>query len=72
MRGFMVKEHFDLLKNAGLVLNEFNFIAVDDAGKVLYYGVEAAGPRPDVWTARRLGACHEHRHPHVERRVPQV
>jgi acetylornithine deacetylase/succinyl-diaminopimelate desuccinylase-like protein len=46
--GFMVKEHFDLLKNAGTVLNEFNFIAVDDNGKVRYYGVEAAQKTP-LW-----------------------
>jgi len=46
--GFMVKEHFDLLKNAGIVLNEFNFIAVGDDGKVRYYGVEAAQKTP-LW-----------------------
>lgn len=46
--GFMVKEHFDLLKNAGLVLNEFSYIAADDDGKVRYYGVEAAQKTP-LW-----------------------
>jgi len=29
-------------------------------------------PKHGRLTARCLGACHEHRHPHVERRVPQV
>ena len=46
--GFMVKEHFDLLRNASIVLNEFNFIAVGDDGKVRYYGVEAAQKTP-LW-----------------------
>ncbi|MGH7167083.1 MAG: M20/M25/M40 family metallo-hydrolase [Nitrospiraceae bacterium] len=46
--GFMVKEHFDLLKDAGTVLNEYNFIAVGDDGKVRYYGVEASQKSP-LW-----------------------
>jgi acetylornithine deacetylase/succinyl-diaminopimelate desuccinylase-like protein len=46
--GFIVREHFDLLKNAGTVLNEFSFIAVGDDGKVRYYGVETSQKTP-LW-----------------------
>lgn len=46
--GFMVREHFDLLKDAGTVLNEFGFIAVGDNGKVRYYGVETSQKTP-LW-----------------------
>jgi len=44
--GFMVKEQFDLLKDAGTVLNEYNFIAVGDDGRARYYGVEASQKTP--------------------------
>ena len=46
--GFMVKEHFDLLKDAGTVLNEYNFIAVGDDGRVLHYDVEVFQKAP-LW-----------------------
>ena len=46
--GFMVKAHFDLIKDAGTVLNEYNYIAVGDDGKVRYYGVEAWQKTP-LW-----------------------
>lgn len=45
---FIVKKHFDLLKDAGTILNEANFIAVGDDGKVRYYGVEASQKAP-LW-----------------------
>jgi acetylornithine deacetylase/succinyl-diaminopimelate desuccinylase-like protein len=44
--GYMVREHFDLLKDAGVVLNEFGFIAVDDNGKATYYGASPAEKAP--------------------------
>jgi acetylornithine deacetylase/succinyl-diaminopimelate desuccinylase-like protein len=46
--GFMVKEHFDLIKDAGLLLNEFGFIVTDDEGKVRYYGACPAEKVP-LW-----------------------
>ena len=46
--GFMVKEHFDLIKDAGLVLNEFGFISVGDDGKVRFYGAYPAEKTP-LW-----------------------
>jgi acetylornithine deacetylase/succinyl-diaminopimelate desuccinylase-like protein len=46
--GFMLKEHFDLLSDAGLVLNEFGFIVTDDAGQVRYYSVCPAEKVP-LW-----------------------
>ncbi|MCI0400577.1 MAG: M20/M25/M40 family metallo-hydrolase [Gammaproteobacteria bacterium] len=45
---FMVQEHFDLLKDAGTVLNEFSFISVGDDGKVLHYDVEIFQKAP-LW-----------------------
>ena len=44
--GFMTREHFDLVKDAGLVLNEFGFIAVGDDGKARYYGASPAEKAP--------------------------
>ena len=46
--GFMVKEHSDLIKDAGLVLNEFGFIVTDDEGKVRHYGACPAEKVP-LW-----------------------
>ena len=44
--GYMVREHFDLLKDAGVVINEFGYIAVDDRGKANYYGASPAEKAP--------------------------
>jgi acetylornithine deacetylase/succinyl-diaminopimelate desuccinylase-like protein len=44
--GFMVKEHFELLKGAGTVLNEGGHIFVSPSGKVLHYDVGSAEKRP--------------------------
>src|SRR5437867_1462377 len=44
--GFMVKEHFDLLKDAGIVLNEFGYISATGDGKVLHYDVYTAEKTP--------------------------
>ena len=44
--GYMVREHFDLLKDAGVVINEFGFIAVGDDGKANYYGASPAEKAP--------------------------
>jgi acetylornithine deacetylase/succinyl-diaminopimelate desuccinylase-like protein len=46
--GYMVKEHFDLVKDAGLVLNEFGFISMGDNGKARYYGASPAEKAP-LW-----------------------
>jgi acetylornithine deacetylase/succinyl-diaminopimelate desuccinylase-like protein len=46
--GYMVKEHFDLVKDAGLVLNEFGFISMGDNGKARYYGASPAEKTP-LW-----------------------
>lgn len=46
--GFVVKEHFDLIQDAGLVLNEFGFISLTDDGKVRYYGAYPAEKIP-LW-----------------------
>jgi acetylornithine deacetylase/succinyl-diaminopimelate desuccinylase-like protein len=44
--GFMVRQHFDLLKGAGVVLNEFGSIVTGDDGKVLYYAAYPAEKVP--------------------------
>lgn len=44
--GYLVREHFDLLKDAGVVINEFGFIAVGDDGKANYYGASPAEKAP--------------------------
>lgn len=46
--GYMVKEHFDLLSNVGVVINEFGFIAVDEHGKASYYATSPAEKAP-LW-----------------------
>ncbi len=45
--GFLVEQHLDLFKGAGVVLNEGGFIAAS-GDKALYYGVEAAQKIP-LW-----------------------
>ncbi len=44
--GYMLKEHFDLLRDAGTVLNEFGYIYASENGKVLHYDVRTAEKRP--------------------------
>ncbi len=44
--GYMVKEHFDLVRDAGVVLNEFGFISMGDNGKARYYGASPAEKAP--------------------------
>jgi acetylornithine deacetylase/succinyl-diaminopimelate desuccinylase-like protein len=44
--GFMVKQHFDLFKDAGVVLNEFGWILTGDDGKVRYYAAYPAEKVP--------------------------
>jgi acetylornithine deacetylase/succinyl-diaminopimelate desuccinylase-like protein len=44
--GFLVKEHFDLFKNAGVVLNEGGRIVLGEDGAVKYYGVAVAEKTP--------------------------
>jgi acetylornithine deacetylase/succinyl-diaminopimelate desuccinylase-like protein len=44
--GYMVREHFDLVRDAGLVLNEFGFISVGDDGNARYYGASPAEKAP--------------------------
>ncbi|MFL6581343.1 MAG: M20/M25/M40 family metallo-hydrolase [Burkholderiales bacterium] len=44
--GFMVKQHFDLFKDAGVVLNEFGWIVTGDDGKVRYYAAYPAEKVP--------------------------
>ena len=44
--GFMIKEHFDLLRDAGTVLNEFGYIYASEDGKVLHYAVCATEKTP--------------------------
>ena len=44
--GFMVKEHFDLLEGAGIVLNEGGHIYVSPDGNVLHYDVGTAEKTP--------------------------
>jgi len=46
--GFMAEQHFELFANAGVVLNEGGFIAIDAAGAVRYYAVETAQKIP-LW-----------------------
>ena len=46
--GFIVKEHFDLIMDAGVVLNEFGGILVADDGKVRYYTAYPAEKTP-LW-----------------------
>lgn len=43
--GYMVEQHFDLVKEAGVVLNEFGWIYLRD-GKVDHYGVAASEKTP--------------------------
>lgn len=44
--GYMTREHFDLIADAGVVLNEFGTIAVSDEGKLRFYGASAAEKTP--------------------------
>ncbi len=44
--GFVVKEHFDLVRDAGVVLSEFGAISTDEQGKVRYYGASATEKSP--------------------------
>jgi acetylornithine deacetylase/succinyl-diaminopimelate desuccinylase-like protein len=44
--GFMAREHFDLIQDAGLVINEFGFISLGDDGKARYYGASPAEKAP--------------------------
>jgi|KBSMisStandDraft_5_1062788.scaffolds.fasta_scaffold14395_3 acetylornithine deacetylase/succinyl-diaminopimelate desuccinylase-like protein len=44
--GFMVREHFDLFEDAGVVLNEFGWILTGDDGKVRYYAAYPAEKVP--------------------------
>ena len=44
--GFMLKEHFNLLEDAGTVLNEGGSIYASESGKVLHYDVETAQKTP--------------------------
>ncbi len=44
--GFMVKQHPELFKHAGVVLNEGGYIATDEDGKLRYYGASAAEKIP--------------------------
>ncbi|MEO8005139.1 MAG: M20/M25/M40 family metallo-hydrolase [Betaproteobacteria bacterium] len=44
--GFMAREHFDLVQDAGLVINEFGFISLGDDGKARYYGASPAEKAP--------------------------
>jgi acetylornithine deacetylase/succinyl-diaminopimelate desuccinylase-like protein len=44
--GFMTREHFDLIQDAGLVINEFGFISLGDDGKARYYGASPAEKAP--------------------------
>jgi acetylornithine deacetylase/succinyl-diaminopimelate desuccinylase-like protein len=47
--GFMVEQHFDLFANAGVVLNEGGYIAVDaETGAAGYYAVETTQKVP-LW-----------------------
>jgi acetylornithine deacetylase/succinyl-diaminopimelate desuccinylase-like protein len=45
--GYLVENHFELFEGAGVVLNEGGFISAE-AGRVLFYGVEAAQKVP-LW-----------------------
>lgn len=44
--GFMTREHFDLVKDAGLVINEFGSISIGEDGKARYYGASPAEKAP--------------------------
>jgi acetylornithine deacetylase/succinyl-diaminopimelate desuccinylase-like protein len=44
--GFMVKEHFDLVGDAGVVLNEFGYISVGEDGKARYYAASPTEKAP--------------------------
>jgi len=46
--GFMVEQHFDLFEDAGVVLNEGGYIATDNAGAVLFWGIEVQQKVP-LW-----------------------
>jgi acetylornithine deacetylase/succinyl-diaminopimelate desuccinylase-like protein len=46
--GYIVREHPELLKAAGLVINEGGSIITADDGKVLYYGIDTAEKSP-LW-----------------------
>jgi acetylornithine deacetylase/succinyl-diaminopimelate desuccinylase-like protein len=46
--GYMLREHFDLLKDAGTVVNEVGFISADKDGKILYYEAETTQKVP-LW-----------------------
>jgi len=50
--GFLVKQHFDLFRGAGLVLNEGGAMQADADGRVLAYAVEAAQKVP-LWLRLR-------------------
>jgi acetylornithine deacetylase/succinyl-diaminopimelate desuccinylase-like protein len=44
--GFMAREHFELIQDAGLVINEFGFISLGEDGKARYYGASPAEKAP--------------------------
>ncbi|HVY05576.1 MAG TPA: M20/M25/M40 family metallo-hydrolase [Burkholderiales bacterium] len=44
--GYMTREHFDLVQDAGLVINEFGFISIGEDGKPRYYGASPAEKAP--------------------------
>jgi len=46
--GFMLKEHYELLESAGIVLNEGGSIYASEDGKVLHYDVETTQKTP-LW-----------------------
>lgn len=44
--GWMTREHFDLVADAGIVLNEFGAIATDEQGRARYYAVSSTEKAP--------------------------
>lgn len=46
--GYIVREHFDLIKNAGIVINEGSVILVKPDGSAVYYGVSSTEKSP-LW-----------------------
>jgi acetylornithine deacetylase/succinyl-diaminopimelate desuccinylase-like protein len=46
--GYMVREHFDLLKNAGSIINEGSVILAKPDGNAVYYGVSTTEKSP-LW-----------------------
>lgn len=46
--GHVVDKHLDLVKDAGVVINEGGSLASDESGKVLFYGIDTAEKSP-LW-----------------------